>query len=250
MFFMSCQPQKTVLVTGAARRIGAVIAETLARAGWAVLIHANRSAAAARQLAERLRGQGFAADAVAGDFSAADGPERVFARAAERAGNGLAAIVNNASIFGRAEPAAFLRVNYEAPVILTRLLAKHLAGRGCVVNLLDQRIADAADRTPYTESKRRLADFTVGQARAFAPALRLNGVAPGAVLLPAEKASREPAGDFPLGFRPTPEQVAAAVRFLLEADAVTGQIIYADAGQHCNSPSGRAEGIPEFPGKE
>ena len=237
---------RTVLITGAAVRIGSVMAETLARAGWDVVVHANRSAAQAQALCGRLAAFGVRAWRVTGDLLAPDGPEAVFSAAVASAGH-VDALVNNASQFAlqplaKATPEDFerlWRINTQVPVRLTQALAAHLAARhaaGCAVNLLDQRIARAnAGAIPYLLSKKALEAFTLSAALELAPALRVNAVAPGAVLLPAPTEAQEPAGAFPLGARPSAGQVADAVRYLLEAEAVTGQILYVDGGQHLSS---------------
>ena len=236
---------RTVLITGAAVRIGRAIAETLARAGWDVVVHAQRSATQADELCGRLRALGRRAWRVSGDLLTPDGPAAVF-DGAVAAAETIDALVNNASAFERgplaaASPDAFdrlWRINALAPILLTQRLAAHLAARGargCAVNLLDQRIAQpGAGATPYLISKKALEAYTLLAALELAPALRVNAVAPGAVLAPAEAAAREPAGAFPTGARPTPAQVAEAVSYLLSADAVTGQILFVDGGQHLN----------------
>jgi len=236
-------PRRTVLITGAAVRIGSVIAEALARAGWDVVVHAHRSVAEADGLCRRLRALGRQAWPVAGDLLCDGGPDAVFDAALSAAGT-VDALVNNAAIFAR-QPLAgasadaferFWRINALAPIRLTQRLAAHLASRaarGCAVNLLDQRIArPSIGATPYALSKHSLAAYTLSAARELAPALRVNGVAPGAVLPPPGPEAREPAGAFPLGLRPTAHHVAEAVLFLLGAEAVTGQILYVDSGQH------------------
>ncbi len=237
---------RIVLITGAAVRIGSSIAEALARAGWDVIVHAHRSAPQAQDLCVRLARFGGQAWRVSGDLLADDGPAAVFGAALACAGH-VDALVNNASQFTRqplteatsADFDRFWRINTLAPVRLTQLLAAHLAGRhaaGCAVNLLDQRIAQPhGGDIPYLLSKKALEAFTLSAALELAPALRVNAVAPGAVLQPASPAAAEPAGAFPVNTRPTAAQVAEAVRYLLEAEAVTGQILYVDGGQHLSS---------------
>ena len=234
---------RTVLITGAAVRIGRVIAETLARSGWDVIVHAHRSAAQAEDLCSQLRAFGRQAWRVSGDLQAPGGPDAVFDAAAAAAGH-IDALVNNASVFERgplpdATPESFerlWRINALAPILLTRRLHAHLLSRGasgCVVNMLDQRIAHpCTGATPYFLSKKALESFTRCAARELSPALRVSAVAPGAVLPPEEAVAREPAGVFPTGIRPTPGQVAEAVCYLLSATAITGQILFVDGGQH------------------
>ena len=246
---------RTVLITGAAIRIGNTIARTLARAGWEVIVHACRSGAQAEALCEELSAGGKRAWSVSGDLQPPDGPDAVFDAALAAAGR-VDALVNNAASFARQPLAAALPADFErlwrlntlAPVRLTQRLAAHLAGRrdtGCVINLLDQRIATAGTGAiPYLLSKKSLEAFTLSAALEFAPALRVNAVAPGAVLAPCAPQDNEPAGDFPLRERPTPEQIADAVRFLLDARAVTGQILYVDGGQHLGT--GCRQAVPFF----
>ena len=234
----------TVLITGAAVRIGCAITEALSLRGWDVIVHAHRSAAQADALCVRLRTLGRQAWRVTGDLLSPAGPDDVFGAALAAAGQ-VDALVNNASLFARqhladATPEDFerlWRINTLAPVRLTQLLAAHLAARraaGCAVNLLDQRIAHAGctGAVPYLLSKKALEAFTLSAALEFAPALRVNAVAPGAVLTPAAASAKEPAGPFPLSDRPTAAQVADAVAYLLGTPAVTGQILFVDGGQH------------------
>lgn len=236
--------KQTILITGAARRIGRGIAETLARTGWNVVVHAHRATAEADALCAALTADtGARAWRVAGDLAAVGGPDAVFAAALAQAGR-IDALVNNAAVFARqpladATAADFdhqWRVNALAPMMLTQRLADHLKRRdavGCAVNLLDQRITQPdAMAVPYLVSKKALEAYTLSAALAFAPRLRVNAVAPGAVLPPTDTAAREAAGEFPLSARPTVSQVAAAVRFLLEAESTTGQILFVDGGQH------------------
>ena len=236
--------KRTVLITGAARRIGKAIAHALASAGWDIVIHAHRSAAQAETLCADLAAScGARAWPVAGDLGTADGAGAVFDAALSRAGR-IDALVNNAAIFGRQPLAAATaadferhwRINTLAPILLTQRLARHVAERGAqgaVVNLLDQRVVrPCADAVPYLLSKVTLEAFTRSAALGLAQTVRVNAVAPGAVLLPVDAAASEPAGAFPLDTRPRPEAVADAVRYLLDADAITGQTLFVDSGQH------------------
>ena len=105
-------------------------------------------------------------------------------------------------------------------------------GGGCVIQMLDARIArpEAGPFRSYAATKRELAESVARLAREWAPATRVNGVAPGPVLAP--EGVCEAAGDLPLGRRPTPEDVANAVAFFAESESVTGQILFVDGGQH------------------
>ena len=213
----------SVLVTGGARRIGRAICEELATRGWRVLAHSRDPG-----------------NPLCVDFTQPDAAERLFAAAVAHAPD-LCAVINNAAVFSTATElppegaAALWAVNVTVPVRLAELLAAHLAKRratGSAVNLLDCRIlGECREDNPYAASKLALARATVAQARSFEPALRINGGAPGPVLPPADAASREKGGDILLPRRPTPADVASAVAFLLEAEAVTGQVLAVDSGQ-------------------
>ena len=225
----------SVLVTGGARRIGRAICEMLAARGWRVLAHSRDPD-----------------NPLHADLALPGEADRLFAAAVREAPD-LCAVVNNAAMFSTAaelpadEAATIQTVNVTTPMRLTELLATYLAERhaaGSVVNLLDTRIlidfwAEQDHReivehkrlTPYAASKLALARATLDQARHLAPALRVNGVAPGPVLPPADAACREKGGDILLPRRPLPADVASAVVFLLEAEAVTGQVLAVDSGQ-------------------
>ncbi|MDR2850263.1 MAG: SDR family oxidoreductase [Verrucomicrobiota bacterium] len=233
--------KQTVLITGAALRLGAAIARTLARAGWSVVIHARRAAAQAEALRAELAPASVWT--VTGDLLPPGGPDAVFDAALACAGR-LDALVNNAAVFSRQPLASATaddferhwRLNALAPILLTQRLARHLAERdapGAVVNLLDQRIVrPAADAVPYLLSKKALEAYTFSAALGFAPRVRVNAVAPGAVLPPSDAAASEPAGAFPLGAPPLADAVADAVRLLLDTPALTGQVLFIDGGQH------------------
>ena len=235
---------RTVLVTGGAVRIGRAIVLALVDAGAAVVIHARRSTGAAQELCDILRARGGRAWTVSGALDAPDDVARLFDAAWSAAGR-LDGLVNNAGVFSRqplstcqaADFEAAWRVNALAPMVLTRLLAERVPAAPTpaagIVNLLDQRIArPASGCLPYLVSKQALAAFTQSAALELAPRLTVNAVAPGAVLLPVAAAAREPAGAVPLGRQATPEQIGAAVVFLLAHMEITGQILYIDGGQH------------------
>ncbi|MDA3927166.1 MAG: SDR family NAD(P)-dependent oxidoreductase [Kiritimatiellae bacterium] len=236
--------KKTVLITGGAKRVGAVIAEQLASKGWNVIIHCNRSIDDAERLSQKLKEQySIESFAINGDFSDPVQADKVFERAVGKAGK-VDALINNASIFSvspsvEASPEDykhFLQINTLAPIRMTELFAAHLReqkAQGVVINILDQRIINPlAEETPYLISKRELAAFTLRAAHDLAPDIRVNAVAPGAVLRAKTEEEKEMAGEFLLNHRPTPQGVAQAVLYLLTADSVTGQTIFIDSGQH------------------
>jgi len=201
---------RSVLVTGGTTRLGAAIAAHLRASGWRVLTSSHRADAGA--------------DLVA-DLSEPMGPARLYAAALGALdGEPPDALVNNAALYA-GPPEAVRAVAFDAPQKLTILMAGRETGRGAVVNVLDANLPD--DATPYRAAKRELARETVRQAALFAETLRVNAVAPGSVLPPV--GIREKAQVSPLG-RPTPEAVARAVAFLLEAEFTSGAILPVDGG--------------------
>jgi pteridine reductase len=235
---------KAALVTGAARRIGRAIALALARAGADVAVHYNRSAAEAEGTVEEIRRLGVRALAVRADLRRLDEIEAMFAAVAEAFGR-LDVLVNNASVFyptplgelTEAEWEESLGVNAKAPAFCIQAAGRLMrAGGGAIVNVTD--IAAARPwRTfvAYCASKAALAAVTVSAAKALAPAgIRVNAVAPGVIEPPAgtspESVSRL-VRDVPLGRRGSPDDVAAAVLFLLRSDYVTGQTVTVDGGK-------------------
>lgn len=235
---------RTVLVTGGSKRIGAAITSRLAKEGWRVAIHYHHHPVDARELARAIGGD---AVILQGDLSDPAAAERLPAEAAALLGAPLDAVVNNASVFefNRANDFTvedFRRdetINLLSPALIARAFAKSVpAGRtGAVVNILDQKLWNLnADFFTYTISTIGLEGATRLLARALAPAVRVNAVAPGLTLpsgAQTEEDFRAVAGKYNLMKRPIDiAEVAGAVSFLLNNSAVTGQTIIADNGQH------------------
>ena len=208
---------KTVLVTGGVVRIGRAIAGRLRADGWRVLTSSHRPDAGA--------------DIVA-DLSEPMGAEKLYAAALQLlGGDPPEALVNNAALF-TGDEAVLKAVNLEAPKRLTMMMAGRGKGVGAVVNVLDASAGrpDTCASSGYRETKEELRAFTLSSAMMFAASLRVNGVAPGPVLAPT--GVHEKAAATLLGRRPTAENVAAAVSYLLTAESVTGVVLPVDAGQH------------------
>ena len=144
------------------------------------------------------------------------------------------ALVNNAALF-TGDETAIKAINLEAPKKLTVMMAGREAGVGAVVNVLDAGVLGSGRRQSmaadgYRKSKQALAEFTKTSAATFAATLRVNGVAPGPVMAPTDV--HEQAGEMLLDRRPTADDVAAAVSYLLSAEATTGTVVPVDAGQN------------------
>ncbi|HEY9181634.1 MAG TPA: pteridine reductase [Gammaproteobacteria bacterium] len=235
------------LVTGAAKRIGAVIARTLHEAGANVAIHYNRSAADAEQLAGELnRLRAKSAFTVAADMLDIDSVERMAKQVLERTAGKLDILVNNASNFyptpiGTITPEQWhdlMSSNLKAPLFLSQALLPALrAARGVIINIVDvhsQR--PLRDHPVYGAAKAGLAMLTRSLAKDLGPQVRVNGVSPGAILWPDEGMSDALRAAIvkqtALKRSGEPEDIARTVLFLVrDAPYITGQIIAVDGGR-------------------
>ena len=234
------------LVTGAAKRIGAVIARTLHEAGANVAIHYHRSAAEADQLAAELNRQrpnsAFTISADVRDIAAL---ERMANDVVARTGR-LDVLVNNASNFyptplGTVTPEQWhdlVGSNLKAPLFLSQALLPSLrAARGVIVNIVDVHWQRPLREHPvYGAAKAGLAMLTRSLAKDLGPDIRVNGVSPGAILWPDEGMSESLRASIikqtALKRSGEPEDIASAVLFLVrDAPYVTGQIIAVDGGR-------------------
>lgn len=243
---------RTVLVTGAARRLGRDMALALARSGWQVAVHYRDSREEAMQTVAacaELSGVSAAFDA---DFFDENSVRSLVPRVVEHFGR-IDAVVNNASLFEHDDVKSFsyvaleahLRSNTGAPILLAQALHAHLVERAAagqaetdaaVVNVLDQKLWNQnPDFLSYTLSKAALEAANTMLALALAPRVRVVGVAPGLTLtshmLSQEKFEALHALS-PLGRSSAPEDIAAAVCFALENRAMTGTTLLVDGGQH------------------
>ena len=231
------------LITGGARRIGAVFARALARDGYAVGIHYNGSADAAHTLAAELRAAGGRAVALPADLADPAAVSTLMARCIAALGP-TDLLVNNAAYFHYdtaesftdADLAAHLRPNLVAPLILARDFACALGGgAGCIVNMLDHKVtALNPDFFTYTVAKIALAGATRTLAQSFGGRIRVNGIAPGITLISGkqteagfQKAWAAP----PLGRSDTPDELALALRYILTTPSLNGQILVLDGGE-------------------
>jgi NAD(P)-dependent dehydrogenase (short-subunit alcohol dehydrogenase family) len=233
------------LVTGAARRIGRTIAIALAADGWHVAVHYGQSPDDAETLAEEIRALGRQAITLAADLSQSPEVRSLVPRCVSGLG-APSCLINNASLFRDDSVAslddeswqAHMNVNLRAPVLLAQSMAAHLpsGAAGHVINIVDQRVLrPAPEFFSYSASKAGLWWVTRTMAQALAPAIRVNAIAPGPVLRSVHQTPEEFGAEQAatlLGHGAAPDEIAAAVRFLLEAPSITGQIICVDGGQH------------------
>jgi NAD(P)-dependent dehydrogenase (short-subunit alcohol dehydrogenase family) len=234
---------RAALVTGGARRIGRAVVLALAQAGYAVAIHARRSAVEAEALRAGIVGGGGRAAVFTGDLADPAAVEALVPNAAAALGP-LTLLVNNASEFvpdeiGRLDRSQFDRhfaINLRAPLFLAQAFAAQAPADAAIVNLLDQRVFRPTPRfLSYGLTKSALHAATLVLAQALAPRLRVNAVAPGPTL-PNPRQDAEAFARYtqamPLGHGPAPEEIADAVLFLAGARSITGVTIAVDGGQH------------------
>lgn len=240
---------RTVLVTGAGRRLGREIALALAASGWQVAVHYRHSEADAIETAAECRRHAPAAALFHADLEDEAVVRGLVPRVVAHFG-GLDAVVNNASLFAHDDAQSFgfdalerhMRSNAAAPILLAQALHAHLqargsaAGDGVVVNLLDQKLWNPnPDFLSYTLSKAALEAANTLLALALAPVLRVVGVAPGLTLTSHMLSDEKFAALHrlsPLGRSSSAEDVVATVKFALENRSLTGTTLLVDGGQH------------------
>ncbi|MDA7946941.1 MAG: SDR family oxidoreductase [Hyphomicrobiaceae bacterium] len=237
--------EPTVLITGAAKRIGRIIALDMARAGWQIGVHYNNSGDdAARTVAdiEKAGGRAVALQANLADLDAAC----ALIPACRDALGTPTCLINNASVFEHDDvstlsPESFnrhLAVNLNAPVFISQAFAATLpaAAEGTIINILDQRVwKPTPEYFSYSLSKSALWAATRTLAQGLAPRIRVNAIGPGPTLANTRQSreafARQQASTI-LERGPEPEEICAAVRFILDAPSMTGQMIALDGGQH------------------
>ena len=241
---------KVALVTGAAQRVGRVIALELARQGVNILLHYNRTdPAKVRETVEELKSQGVDAHAVQADLSRADGIEALFAGLMEHYTR-LDIVVNSASVFQKRQLLDVttedwdltMAVNLRAPFLITqraaRLMLRNPIPGGAIINISDH----GAD-SPWREyahhgiSKSALWMLTQVSALSLAPHIRVNAIAPGPIMKSAGSAISDEAwtrvGErLPLRRTGSPEDVARAVVYLCREDFITGELLHVNGGEH------------------
>jgi NAD(P)-dependent dehydrogenase (short-subunit alcohol dehydrogenase family) len=237
------------LVTGGARRIGRALVHACAEAGFDVAIHCRQVDDDAHAAAAAVRAKGRKATLLPCDLRQ-EAAVVALVGAAETELGPVTLLVNCASVF---ENDAFetlntaswdihMDTNLRAPLMLAQVFARRLpAGRtGQIVNILDQRVwRPTPDFVSYTLSKAALWQATLMLAQALAPRIRVNGIGPGPVLASIHQTAAEFAAEAagtPLQHPASPEEVAQALRYLIDASSVTGQMIAVDGGQHLTTP--------------
>ena len=240
------QTNGLALITGASRRIGRAIAERLAQENYDLALHCSeRSQDEAKRLADSLQKKGVRVEVFTADLGDAVAVQALIPQITQQ-WQAPIVLINNASVFENdsadlVDPAFFDRmmaVNLRAPALLAASFAQALqpTGQGVIINLIDQRVWKLTPQFySYTLSKAALWAATQTMAQSFAPHIRVNAIGPGPVLPngpQGEGAFAKEVAGLPLARSVAPEEIAAAVAYLLAARSVTGQMIAVDGGQH------------------
>ncbi len=233
-----CLINKKVFVTGGAVRIGAEIVRAFSNEGAKIAFSYKDSSNSARKLLKEIGGKKRGHDIFKFDLEDKI-PNDIFAKI-----GGADILINNASLYHHINIALEtttsirkqLEVNFIAPLLLSQLFAKQKIKSGCIINLLDCRIADLnSAHGSYWLSKKSLQNATEMLAIQLAPQIRVNAVAPGAILPPAKgngfsaKIATEAS---PLKRLPSMENLIEAILFLAKNNSVSGQTIFVDSGRH------------------
>jgi pteridine reductase len=235
---------RVALVTGAGRRVGRAIALSLGARGMQVVVHYNGSRAGADETARLIVNAGGEATIVQGDLTQLESADALVDRAVAWRGQ-LAALVNSAAVMVRtpvgetsqADWDTMFAINVRAPYFLSQRAAPALAtARGAIVNIADLAAFESWPAyVPHGMTKAAVVQMTRAMARALAPDVRVNAVAPGVVLLPEgwqEDEAEHLRSTTPLQRLGSPDDVAQAVIYLLEAEYVTGEVVRVDGGRH------------------
>jgi len=236
---------KIALITGASKRIGAQISSDLARDGWKIGLHYNRSEKAAHDLAQEISKSGGTAQPLQADLAASDNCQTLLENCSSKLGP-VTLLINNASLFEEDDINtlssdlwdAHMNINTRAPAILSKVFAQNLPKdeMGHIINMIDQRVWKLTPQfLSYTNSKAALWTLTQQLAQGLAPNIRVNAIGPG----PTLRGARQTEEDFqaqkaavPLETGPTPSHISDAIKFLLAQPSITGQMIALDGGQH------------------
>jgi len=234
---------KKIIITGGATRIGAAIAESLAEHGVKITLHYNKSEKEVKRLKTKIENNGCEVFLIKADLSKTSQTKKIIPFAYKKM-KGLDCLINNASIFEKDDLSNFndksfnnhIDINLKAPALLTQNFQKYLRSRkGNIINIIDQRIFKL---TPfffsYTLSKVGLQALTKTSAMSLAPNIRVNGIAPGPTIKnkrQSEKHFKKQWKSLILENKVNPKNICETVKYFINNDNITGQIISVDGGQ-------------------
>lgn len=234
---------RIALVTGAGRRVGRALAEALGRAGMRVGVHYHTSDRGAEEAAAAITAAGGEAVVLSADLRDPSACTRLVDQLSGHFG-GLHVLVNSAASMhrtpvGEVTPERWddiMALNLRAPFFCAQAAVRHMRDGGAIVNIADLGALEVWPAyIPHGVSKAGLLHLTRGLARAFAPGVRVNAIAPGTVLLPDDWSDDDGHAlrrSTPLQRHGTPDDVVAAMLYLLAADYVTGETLVVDGGRH------------------
>jgi pteridine reductase len=235
---------RVALVTGAGQRVGRALAVALGRERMTVAVHYNHSAAGAEQTCTDIEAAGGEAKPFSADLSSATAPAELVHEVFSQLGS-LAVVVNSAAVMQRTPIGevtaedwdSIFALNLRAPFLISQAAAPLMSrDGGAIVNIADLAAFETWPAyVPHSISKAGVVKMTSALARAFAPQVRVNGIAPGAVLLPdgwSTESADHLIATTPLGRLGDPHDVVSAMLYLLRADYVTGETIIVDGGRH------------------
>jgi pteridine reductase len=238
------RPGRLALVTGAGHRVGRAIALGLAGRGFDVAVHYNASDAPAQETARAVREHGVQAQVFRADLTAASAPAQLIDEVTAGMGT-VDVLVNSAAVMMRtpldsvttADWDAMFALNLRAPFFLSVAAARTMQARGgVIINIADLAAFETWPAyVPHGITKAGVVQMTRALARVMAPGIRVNAVAPGAVLLPANWTDQDAAslaGTTPLKRIGSPDDVVQAVLYLIDAEYVTGETLIVDGGRH------------------
>ncbi len=234
---------KSVLITGAAKRIGREIALSMADDGWDIAIHYNSSKKEAEELLQEIVDKGVRACKIQADLANETQVLQIISQANEELGE-ISCLINNASSFKNDDITdmsrdiwdAHMQINLRAPVILSQEFAKQLNGKGNIINMLDYCVLSPSDKfLSYTASKSALWTLTQTLAKQLAPNIRVNAIGPGHCLpncKETDESFQEAIQSTPLKEAISVKDICQTVEFFLKTPSITGQIIALDGGKH------------------
>jgi len=237
---------KTILITGGAIRIGKAICEKFHKEGFNILCHYNSSKKYAEELSEQLNNiRKNSCSIIQFDLNDID-KYPIFIKKVKQLSESIDVLVNNASAFYSSPLTNYKEGDWEdlhnsnlrGPFLISSLLRENIKStKGCIINITDAMVLRGMkDYSIYSTAKGGLETLTKSLARDLAPEITVNGVAPGAILLPSDGSSNEDLllSKIPLGRLGSEEDIASAVFFLSSNEYITGQILRVDGGRSLN----------------